>query len=56
MSTGRTTDDRDRDSRRHREIIERLERIEERLDIIDQRTRQAPGARARHREASEWAS
>ena len=28
MSTGRTTDDRDLDSRRHREIMAKLERIE----------------------------
>ena len=51
MSTGRTTDDRDLDSRRHRELVERLERIEQRLDIIEQRTRHeaagGPGLSAR---------
>lgn len=39
MSTGRTTDDRDMDFQRHRELLRRLERIEEKIDILDQRSR-----------------
>ena len=39
MSTGRTTDDRDRDSRRHKEIMGALERIESRLGIVEQQLR-----------------
>ena len=51
MSTGRTIDDRDTDSAQHRavfsrlgEILTRLERIEQKLDIMEQqgRTRQDP--------------
>ena len=37
MSTGRTTDDRDRDSARHREIVERLDRMKRISDSILER-------------------
>ena len=39
MSTGRTTDDRDRDTRRHQDLVDRLDRIERRLDAIEHHTR-----------------
>lgn len=44
MSTGRTTDDRDTDAKRHSQLLDRLQRIEAKLDILEQqlRSRQEP--------------
>ena len=43
MSTGRTTDDRDRDARRHREIMDTLGRIELGLTAAGVMVVQDPG-------------
>ena len=37
MSTGRRTDDRDTDYRRHKEIIKYLQHAKERLAVMEQR-------------------
>ena len=42
MSTGRTTDDRDLDSRRHREVMDALARIREMLDPLVERSATPP--------------
>lgn len=56
MATGRTTDDRDTDARRHREVMSALERIEERLRIVEQRQRPSQDPRVYNPEAVSWAS
>ena len=54
----RTTDERDRDFERHREILRRLDAIDERLRIIEQqvRSRQAGQAYRTEGGSDSWGS